>query len=105
MKKFLSRKFIFTAIADITGLITIVMGDNHLSTIIGAVLMLVATIVFCIVEGAIDANSVGLIADSVEDVAGALGANDEVLDAINKVGDIAEDFVDKNGGEDSVEGE
>ena len=102
MKKFLSRKFIFTAIADITGLLTMLIGNGANSTIIGATLMLSATIVFCIVEGAIDAKSVGQISDAVESIAGAAGADKKVVDAIDKVGDIVEDLVDGNGGDSSV---
>ena len=102
--KFLSRKFIFTAIADISGLLTMLIGNGTVTTIIGASLILVATIVFCIVEGAIDAKSVGQISDAVEDIAEALGADEKVVDAIDKVGDIAEDLVGKDGGEASIEG-
>ena len=103
MKKFLSRKFIFTAIADLTGLLTMVIGNDAITTIIGAALMLVATIVFCIVEGAIDAKSVRQISDSVEDIAEALGADDKVVDTIDKVGFAIEDLLDEDGGEDSVD--
>ncbi len=105
MKKFLSRKFIFTAIADLTGLLTMLIGNNTITTIIGAALMLIATVVFCIVEGAIDAASVGQISDAVEDIAESLGADEKIVEAIDKVGDIAADLVDKDGGEASVEGE
>jgi F0F1-type ATP synthase membrane subunit c/vacuolar-type H+-ATPase subunit K len=103
MKKFLSRKFIFTAIADLTGLLTMVISNDTITTIIGAALMLVATVVFCIVEGTIDAKSIGAISDAVEDIAESLGAGDEIVDAIDKVGDIVEDLVDGNGGEASVD--
>lgn len=102
-KKFLSRKFIFTAIADITGLLTMLIGNGTITTIIGAALMLVATIVFCIVEGAIDAKSVGQISDAVETIAGELGADEKVVDTIDKIGFAIEELVDENGGEDSVD--
>ncbi len=102
-KKFLSRKFIFTAIADITGLLTMLIGNGTVTTIIGAALMLVATIVFCIVEGTIDAKSVKQISDSAETIAEALGADEKVVDAIDKVGDVVEDLVDEDGGEASVD--
>lgn len=96
MKKFLSRKFIFTAIADITGLLTIALGNSAISTIIGAALMLVATVVFCIVEGAIDAKAVGQITDSVETIAEGLGADEDTVKAIGKIGFAVEDLIDAN---------
>ena len=95
MKKFLekltSRKFIVTAITTITGIITMIIGENEIvNTIASALMVLIPTIVYCITEGVIDAKSVHKITDTLVDTADKLGANDKVTDIIEKVGEVGE---------------
>ena len=95
MKKFLekltSRKFIVTAITTITGIVTMIVGENEIVNIISSALMVVVpTIVYCITEGVIDAKNVKVITDTVVDTAKKLGADDKVVDTIEKVGEVGE---------------
>lgn len=95
MKKFLekltSRKFIVTAITTITGIITMIIGENEIVNIIASALMvLIPTVVYCITEGVIDAKSVKTITDTVADTAEKLGADDKIVNAIEKAGEVGE---------------
>lgn len=95
MKKFLekltSRKFIVTAITTITGIVTMIVGENEIvNTVASALMVLIPTIVYCITEGVIDAKSVQTITDTLVDTADKLGANDKVTDVIEKVGEVGE---------------
>ena len=104
MKKFASRKFLLALIGDIMGVVTMVVGQTVATTIIGALAVIVINVVYCIVEGKIDAASVSKIADSAEVIADALGASDAVVDTIDEVGDAIEELVG-NGGDHPVDGE
>lgn len=104
MKKFLSRKFLLALVGDIVGFATMFFGQNATTTIIGAAAVIIINVVYCIVEGCIDVASVSQITDSVEDIAEELGASDEAVEAIGKIGDAVEDLVG-DGGDSPVEGE
>lgn len=104
MKKFASRKFLLTLLGDIMGIVTMIVGQNLTTTIIGAAAVIAINAVYCIVEGRIDAASVSKIADSAEVIADALGASDAMVDTIDKVGDAIEELVG-DGGDHPVEGE
>ena len=104
MKKFASRKFLLALLGDIMGVVTMVVGQTVTTTIIGAVAVIVINAVYCIVEGKIDAASASKIADSAVIIADSLGASDEVVDTIDKVGDAIEELVG-DGGDPHVEGE
>lgn len=104
MKKYLSRKFLLTLIGDIMGIVTILVGQNTVTTIVGAAAVIVVNVVYCIIEGCIDAKTVGQITDAAEDIAESLGAGDNVMQAIEKSGEIADKLVG-DGGESTVEGE
>jgi hypothetical protein len=104
MKKFTSRKFLLALVGDLVGIVTMVFGQNAITTIVGAAAVAFVNIAYCIVEGAIDAKSVSMITDSVEVVAKELGASDEEVDAIGKIGFAVEELVG-DGGDDPVEGE
>lgn len=101
--KFTSRKFLLALLGDIMGVVTMIVGQNLTTTIIGAAAVIVINVVYCIVEGCIDAAGVAQIADSAETIADALGASDEVVDTIDKVGDVVEDLIG-DGGDPPVEG-
>ena len=99
MKKFLSkltsRKFIVTAITTITGIVTMIVGENEIvNTVASALMVIIPTIVYCITEGVIDAKSVQTITDTVIDTAEKLGASDSTVDIIEEVGDVGEKIVD-----------
>lgn len=96
-QKFLSRKFLLTLIGDILGILTMLVGQTTATTIIGAVAVIVINVVYCIVEGTIDAKSVSQITDAVEDIVDELGGDDKTIEVIDKVGDALEGFVEKEG--------
>lgn len=97
MKKFTSRKFLLTLVGNIMGIVTLLVGQTTVTTVVGAMAVILANVVYCVVEGTIDAKSVGQIADAVEDIADELGADEQVVVAIDKIGDIAEGLA-KDGG-------
>ena len=91
IEKLTSRKFIVTAITTITGVITLIIGENEIvNTVASALMVLVPTVVYCITEGVIDAKSVKIITDTVVDTAEKLGADDKTIEVIDKIGDIGE---------------
>ena len=91
LAKLTSRKFIVTAITAIAGIVTMIIGDNEVVQIIaGAAMTIVPTIVYCIMEGTIDAKSIKTITEATADAAEKLGANENVVDAIEQVGEMGE---------------
>ena len=91
LAKLTSRKFIVTAITAIAGIVTLIIGENEAVQIIaGAAMTIVPTIVYCIMEGAIDARSVKTITDATVDAAEKLGADKKVIDTIEQVGEVGE---------------
>ena len=73
LEKLTSRKFIVTVITAITGIITLFIGENEtVQVIAGALMTIIPTVVYCLMEGKIDANSVKTIADATSDAADKL---------------------------------
>ena len=100
IKKLTSRKFIVTVITAITGIITMIVGENEVVQIIsGAAMTIVPTIVYCITEGVIDARSIKTITDATTEAAEKLGASEEVVDTIEQIGEAGEILVDNEGSE------
>ena len=99
MKKLTSRKFIVTLIAAIAGIVTMFVGESEVvQTIAGAAMALVPTVVYCLIEGVIDAKSVKTITDATVDIAEALGADEKTVDLIETAGKVGEAIVgDENG--------
>jgi len=99
-KKLTSRKFIIAAITAIAGIVTLIFGHGEeVNTIAGALMTVIPTLVYCIVEGTVDAASVRKIGDAVSDAAEKLGA-DELAEQVDNVTDMAESLIDdENGGE------
>lgn len=94
IKKLTSRKFIIAAITAIVGIITVFVGDNETVNIIaGAAMTIIPTIVYCVVEGMVDAKSVETVTNATADAAEKLGADKSVVDTINQVGNIGEILV------------
>lgn len=97
LEKLTSRKFIVTVITAIAGIVTMIIGDNEIVQIVsGAAMTIVPTIIYCIMEGVIDANSVKTITDATVDAAEKLGADEKVVDVIEQVGEIGETILDTN---------
>ena len=91
LEKLTSRKFIVTIITAITGIITMIIGENEIVQIIaGAAMTVIPAVVYCIIEGVLDAKSVMSITDAIVDAAEKLGASDNVIDTIENIGDIGE---------------
>ena len=91
INKLTSRKFIVTAITAIAGLITLVVGENETVQIIaGAAMTIVPTIVYCVMEGTIDAKSVKTVTDATKDAAEKLGANKKAVNVIEQAGEMGE---------------
>lgn len=89
--KLTSRKFIVTAISAIAGIVTLFVGDNEVVQIVASALMIVVpTIVYCIMEGVVDAKSIKTITEVVADTAEKLGAPEEKVEIIEQMGAIAE---------------
>ena len=95
VEKLTSRKFIVTAITTIAGIITMIVGENEIVQLIaGAATAIIPTIVYCIMEGKIDAESVKTIADTTVDTAKKLGVEEKVVDAIEQAGEIVESLTE-----------
>ena len=95
LEKLTSRKFIVTAITAIAGIVTMIVGDNEMVQIIaGAAMTIVPTIVYCIMEGAIDAKSIKTITEATADAAEKMGANEKVVDTIEQIGEVGEVLTD-----------
>lgn len=95
LEKLTSRKFIVTAITAIAGIITAIFGENEVVNIIaGAAMTIVPTIVYCIMEGVIDAKSVKTITEATLDAAEKLGANEKVVEKIEQAGEIGESLIE-----------
>jgi hypothetical protein len=76
------------------GIITVFVGDNETVNIIaGAAMTIIPTIVYCVVEGMVDAKSVETVTNATADAAEKLGADKSVVDTINQVGNIGEILV------------
>ena len=95
IEKLTSRKFIVTAITAIAGIITAIIGENEVVNIIaGAAMTIVPTIVYCITEGVLDAKSVKTITEATLDAAEKLGANEKVVEKIERAGEIGESLIE-----------
>ena len=70
---------------------TMIIGENEIVQIIaGAAMTIIPTIVYCIMEGVLDAKSVKTIVDATADAAEKLGVDKTVVDAIEKVGELGD---------------
>ena len=91
LKKLTSRKFIVTAISAIAGIVTLIIGENEVvQTIASALMIVVPTIVYCIMEGVVDAKSIKTITEVAADTAEKLGASDEKVGVIEQIGALGE---------------
>ena len=94
-RKLTSRKFIVAIITMIVGIITVFIGDNEVvSVIAGAAMTIVPTVVYCVVEGAVDAKSVETITNATVDAAEKLGADKNTIGVIEQMGAVGGIIVD-----------
>lgn len=94
VNKLTSRKFILAVITAITGIITLCIGENEVVKVIsGAAMTIIPTVIYCIMEGVVDAKSIKTVTDTVVDTAEKLGADDSTLDVIEQVGAVGEILV------------
>lgn len=85
-EKLTSRKFIISALSTIAGICSLCFGESHIvSTVMGAMMVIVPSVVYCIMEGRIDAESAKSIGSAITDAAQKLGANDKTLETLEKV--------------------
>jgi hypothetical protein len=97
LEKLTSRKFIVTVITAITGVITMIIGENEVVQVIsGAAMTIIPTVVYCLMEGFIDAKSVETITRATADAAEKLGADEKVVDIIEQVGEVGEILVESD---------
>lgn len=102
IKKLTSRKFIIAVITAITGIVTMFVGDNEtVQVIAGAAMTIVPAVVYCIMEGVIDAKSIKTITDATVDAAEKLGADSSTVDVIEQVGAVGEILVEDEGPDDA----
>lgn len=96
LNKLTSRKFIVTLISIIVGIITLIIGENEKVQIIASFAMIIVPqVVYCIVEGKIDANSVKTITQASTETAEKLGAPDEITKIIENASQIVEDLTEE----------
>lgn len=104
LKKLTSRKFILAAITAIVGIITLIVGDNEaVKVIAGAAMTIVPTVVYCLMEGVIDAKSVKVITKATADAAEQLGADKATVNMIEQVGAVGEVLVEDEDSTDTSE--
>ena len=100
LRKLTSRKFIISAITALVGVLTMIIGSNQtVNAIAGAAMVILPTVVYCIMEGRVDAASVGKIKDATVQAADELGASDEAKNAIGFVADAVKTAVEEDGTE------
>lgn len=91
IKKLTSRKFIVTVITALSGIITLIIGENETVQIIaGAAMTIVPTIVYCLMEGTIDAKSIKTITEVAADTAEKMGADKQAVETIGQIGAVYE---------------
>lgn len=90
IRKLTSRKFIISAISTLAGILIALIGHEHeVAAIAGALMSIVPAVVYCIMEGKIDAASVKAIGDAAAKAAEELGA-ESTAKHIEAVTDVAE---------------
>ena len=94
VKKLTSRKFILAVITAITGIITLCIGDNEIVKVIsGAAMTIVPTVVYCIIEGVVDAKSIKTVTEAVVDTAERLGADENTVNVLEQMSTVGEILV------------
>ena len=86
IQKLTSRKFIISALSALTGILSIILGENEaVNTIMGTLMVIIPSVIYCIMEGKIDVASAKAIGTAVADAAAQLGANRSTLENLEKI--------------------
>ena len=97
IKKLTSRKFIVTVIAAIAGIVTLCGADREVVMVIaGAAMTIVPSVVYCLMEGVLDAKSIRNITEVVADTGEKLGASEDTVNVIKQVGAVGELLADED---------
>lgn len=95
LKKLTSRKFICAAIVMVAGIVSMLCGhETEVKIIADACMVIIPAIVYCIMEGRVDAASVKAITDAAETAAEDLG-NEDAAETIHNIGFVAESLSDE----------
>lgn len=95
IQKLTSRKFIMSALAALTGICALIFGENEVvQTIMGALMVILPAVVYCITEGKIDTANINLISSAVTDTAQKLGADESTVKNLEKIGSAAVSMVE-----------
>lgn len=90
LKKFTSRKFLASLAPVITGILVMIFGhEQEVSVIVGALAVIVPSVVYCIVEGRLDAKKMKESLEAAAEAAEKL-EYDKVGEIIKGAGAIAE---------------
>lgn len=90
IRKLTSRKFIISALSALAGILIALVGhEQEITAAAGALMCIVPAVVYCIMEGRIDAASVKAIGDAAAKAAEDLGAV-TAAKHIEAVTDVAE---------------
>ena len=88
MQKLTSRKFLLSLITVAAGMALLVGADSGTVEILAAAAMtVVPAVVYCLMEGKVDAASAGTISRAIEEAAEKLGAEESVRQVIRASGD------------------
>ncbi len=97
LQKLTSRKFIISALSAIAGICALIFGESHaISTVMGAMMVIVPSVVYCIMEGRVDAESAKNIGSAITNAAQKLGADEQTIKTLEKVSDVATSLVSEN---------
>ena len=95
IQKLTSRKFLISALAAITGICALIFGENEtVQIIMGALMVILPTVIYCVIEGKIDASSVAAVSTAITDAAKQLGANETTVKHLENIGSAATSMAD-----------
>lgn len=105
VRKLTSRKFVVAVITLVAGIVVICGAKSEVVQIIaGAAMAIIPTVVYCVMEGKVDAASVNTVVDATTEAAGKLGASSAVTDTIKNAADVVSTIVDDEGESDDASG-
>ena len=95
IQKWTSRKFLLAALTALTGISTLIFGENAVvQTVMGALMVILPATVYCITEGKIDAASMHQISSAVTEAAQELGATESTVESLSKITEAASTIVE-----------
>ena len=95
LKKLTSRKFLISLITVMAGMALLLGADSGTVEVLAAAAMtIVPAVVYCWMEGKVDAVSVGKITQAVEETAEKLGTEEAVCGVIRATGEAVSSLVE-----------